>query len=231
MYRRRIHCIGLGESDLVAKVDDLVKDSRNVVFGTTANEGIISIGLAAKDKVEFDKLDQALRQRLGAIAFGLDSDTLPAVIGRLLKSKNQTLATAESCTGGYIGKMLTDIPGSSDYYLGGIICYSNELKKKLLDVPAETLDKFGAVSEPVAWTLATSALTRTGADWAIGVTGIAGPGGETATKPVGLVYIALAGKDGFCEVRECRFGNPGREAVRVRSAITALDMLRHALLK
>jgi nicotinamide-nucleotide amidase len=231
MYRRRLLCIGMGESDLVAMVDDLVKASKNVVFGTTVNEGIVSIGLASKDKVEFDKLDAALQQRLGQTVFGLDEETLPAVVGRLLKSKKQTLATAESCTGGLIGKMLTDVPGSSEYYLGGVICYSNDLKKKFVGVPAETLEKFGAVSEPVAWTLAVGALEKTGADWAIGVTGIAGPSGETETKPVGLVYIALAGKDGSCEVRECRFGNPGRETVRFRSAITALDMLRRALLK
>jgi nicotinamide-nucleotide amidase len=231
MYRRRLHCIGVGESDLVAMVDDLVKASRNVVFGTTANEGIISIGLASKDKTEFDKLDHALQERLGEKIFGLDDETLPEVIGDLLKSKKQTFASAESCTGGLIGKMITDIPGSSTYYLGGIICYSNELKKSLLGVPADTLEKFGAVSEPVAWTLAVGALQKTGADWAIGVTGIAGPDGGTESKPVGLVYIALAGKDGSCEVRECRFGNPGREAVRFRSAITGLDMLRRALLK
>jgi nicotinamide-nucleotide amidase len=230
-YRRRLHCIGIGESDLVHQVNDLVKACQQVIFGTTANEGIISIGLAGKDKAAIDALDQAIRERLGTSIFGIDEETLPAVVGDLLKKRNETLATAESCTGGLIGKMLTDIPGSSEYYLGGFVCYQNRLKEKLVNVPTETLEKFGAVSEPVAKSLAEGTLKSTESDWAIGVTGIAGPGGGTETKPVGLVYISLAGRDGTCEVKEYHFGNPGRETVRFRTAITALDMLRRALLK
>jgi nicotinamide-nucleotide amidase len=229
-FFRKIHCIGMGESDLVHKIDDLVRETKNVIFGTTANEGIISIGLAGKDKSALDTLDRAIQFRLGKIIFGFDGQTLPEAIGLLLRQRNQTLATAESCTGGLIGKMLTDTPGSSDYYLGGLISYSNTLKQNLLSVPEALLITHGAVSAPVAEAMAQGALEKTSSDWAVSVTGIAGPGGETPTKPVGLVYIALAGKNGMRQVKEFRFGSPGREAVRFRAAISALDLLRHALI-
>jgi nicotinamide-nucleotide amidase len=229
-YYRKIHTIGMGESDLVAKIDDLVRESNNVIFGTTANEGIITIGLAGKDKAALDNLETAIRNRLGNLIFGFDGQTLPEALGLLLRERQQTLATAESCTGGLIGKMLTDIAGSSDYYLGGFITYSNNLKNNLLDVPESLLKTHGAVSPEVALAMAQGALSKTNADWTLAVTGIAGPGGETPAKPVGLVYIALAGKTGLQQVREFRFGTPGREAVRFRTAISALDLLRHALI-
>jgi nicotinamide-nucleotide amidase len=229
-FFRKIHTIGMGESDLVAKIDDLVRASKNVIFGTTANEGIITIGLAGKDKTALDTLDSAIRDRLGNLIFGFDGQTLPEALGLLLRERRQTLATAESCTGGLIGKMLTDIAGSSDYYLGGFITYSNDLKQNLLGVPDSILKMHGAVSSEVALAMAQGALTKTNADWTLAVTGIAGPGGETPTKPVGLVYLALAGKNSTQQVKEFRFGSPGREAVRFRTAISALDILRHTLI-
>ncbi len=229
-FRRRLHCVGVGESDLVHRIDDLVKAHPAVTFGTTANEGIISIGLACRDKLAFDDLERAIRQRLGNVIFGTDNQTLSEVVGDLLKEKKATLVTAESCTGGLVGKIITDIAGSSDYYLGGAICYSNEMKKKQLGVSGELLHQFGAVSAPVAEAMAKGALSAWNADWSIAITGIAGPGGATETKPVGLVYIAVAGRGGSCQVREFRFGDPGRDPVRFRSAVAALDMLRHQLL-
>ncbi len=229
-FFRKLHCIGIGESDLVHKIDDLVREHRSkVIFGTTANEGIISIGLAGKDKSALDALERAIQLRLGNIIFGCDDQTLPECVGALLRQRRQTLATAESCTGGLLGKILTDPPGASDYYLGGFVCYSNTLKHNLLSVPEELLITHGAVSDPAAQAMARGALMKTNADWALSVTGIAGPTGETAEKPVGLVYIGLAGKNGTQQVREFRFGSPGREVVRFRAAISALDMLRHAM--
>src|SRR5690606_23060419 len=145
------HCIGIGESDLVHKIDDLVREHRSkVIFGTTANEGIISIGLAGKDKSALDALERAIQLRLGNIIFGCDDQTLPECVGALLRQRRQTLATAESCTGGLLGKILTDPPGASDYYLGGFVCYSNTLKHNLLSVPEELLITHGAVSDPAA---------------------------------------------------------------------------------
>ncbi len=230
MYRRRLHCIGVGESDLVHRVSDLVSARPQVTFGTTANEGIISIGLACSEKSSIDALEQALRERLGIFIFGMDKDTLPGVVGELLKQRGRKLATAESCTGGLIGKMITDVAGSSDYYLGGFVCYSNDLKMGQLGVPEEILKAHGAVSSQVAGAMARGALEKTGADWSIAVTGIAGPGGGTEAKPVGLVYIAVAGPSGYNQVKEFRYPDFGRETVRLRSGVWALDMLRLALL-
>jgi PncC family amidohydrolase len=144
-------------------------------------------------------------------------------IGELLRRKKLKLAVAESCTGGLISHKITDIPGSSDYFLGSLVTYSNELKKSLLGVRDETLQKFGAVSASCAVEMAEGVREKTGAEIGIGVTGITGPGGGTPEKPVGLVYIAVAWKDGV-DVKEHHFkGN--RENNRNRSADTALKML------
>jgi nicotinamide-nucleotide amidase len=229
VFRRRLHCIGIGESDLVNRIDDLVKASPQVTFGTTANEGNVSIGLACEDKSSIEGLEGAIRERLGTAIYGVDKDTLPGVVGELLKQRGQKLATAESCTGGFIGKMITDISGSSDYYLGGFVCYSNDLKISQLGVPADLIKTQGAVSPDVARAMAKGALEKTGADWSVAVTGIAGPGGGTPDKPVGLVYIAVAGAAGYDQVKEYRYPYFGREPVRTRSAVFALEMLRQAL--
>jgi nicotinamide-nucleotide amidase len=231
VFRRRLHCIGIGESDLVHRLADLVADRPEVTFGTTANEGVISIGLAGKDRPAVESLERMIRERLGNAVFGSGTETLSGIVGQLLNRRQEKLATAESCTGGLIGKMITDVPGSSDYYLGGFVCYSNELKQRQLDVSPDLLKNHGAVSAPVAEAMAKGALARTGADWSIAVTGIAGPGGGTETKPVGLVHIGVAGRNGLIQVKEFRYGDPGRDPVRIRSAVSALDMLRLALLE
>jgi competence/damage-inducible protein CinA-like protein len=229
-FRRRLQSIGVGESTLAHKLEDLIKAYPDVALGTTANEGIVSLNLAGKNKSSVIKFEHAIKEKLGNSIFGFGDQTLPEVVGGLLRNRNETLATAESCTGGLIGKQLTDIPGSSSYYLGGFVCYSNELKESLVGVSNESLKQFGAVSEQVARELSQGTLAKTNADWAIGVTGIAGPGGKSPKKPEGLVYISLAGKNGVSEVKKCLFGNPGRKAVRLRTAMTALEMLREALM-
>ena len=154
---------------------------------------------------------------------------LEAVVGALLAEAGATVATAESCTGGLVAQRLTSIAGSSAWFVGGAVAYANEVKERLLGVPAETLREHGAVSEPVARALAEAARRVFAADWGIGVTGVAGPGGGSATKPVGTVHLAVAGPGGETAHRLARF--PGdRERVRWQASQLALEMLRRALL-
>src|SRR5271154_3105515 len=143
----------------------------------------------------------------------------------LCRSRKLTIATAESCTGGLVAGALTDIPGSSDVIDRGFVTYSNDAKRSMLGVNASTLATFGAVSKETATQMAVGALERAGVDLAVSITGIAGPGGATPGKPVGLVHFAAAARDGRIIHRECRFGAIGRTAVRLRSVVEAMRML------
>jgi nicotinamide-nucleotide amidase len=143
----------------------------------------------------------------------------------LCRSRKLTIATAESCTGGLVSGALTDIPGSSDVIDRGFVTYSNDAKRVMLGVEADTLSNFGAVSKETATQMAVGALERADVDLAVSITGIAGPGGATPGKPVGLVHFAVAARDGRIVHRECRFGAIGRSAVRQRSVVEALRML------
>ena len=154
---------------------------------------------------------------------------MAAVVGRLLETRGLTVGTAESCTGGLVAKRLTDTPGSSRIFVGGVVTYSNELKSRLLGVDPAFFPSFGAVSEEVAVAMAEGARRTLGSDCAIAVTGIAGPEGGTPQKPVGLVYIATAIHDRI-EAREFTMFRT-REEIRARSAHTALDLLRRRLLQ
>jgi len=169
-----------------------------------------------------------MRARLGVDAYGTDDETLAVVVSRLLEAQGKTLATAESCTGGMLGAALTDVPGSSAWFRGGLVCYANDLKTSLAGLPGELLAAHGAVSEPVARALAGSARRICSADFGLGITGVAGPGGGTADKPVGTVHVALAdGGDG----RAVKLDWPGDRALIRRRAVTvALDLLRRRLL-
>ncbi len=225
-----LHCFGTGESDIGARIEDLMDRSADPLVGTTAAAGIIGVRITAKGatrddaQAKIDRIAAEVRHRLGTLVFGQGTDTLGSVVGALLRERKQTLATVESCTGGRIGAMITDVPGSSEYYPGGVIAYANEVKTSRVGVPEELLASHGAVSAPVAAALAEGARREFAADWGVGVTGIAGPGGGTPDKPVGLVYIAVSGPDGT-EVQEGRY--PGtRDQVRERSAMAALNLLR-----
>jgi nicotinamide-nucleotide amidase len=145
-----------------------------------------------------------------------------------LRSKGLKLATAESCTGGLVAALLTEIAGSSDVVERGFITYSNEAKRELLGVPEAMLARHGAVSEPVARAMAAGALAHSRADVAVAITGVAGPGGGTAEKPVGLVHLAAARKGGQVLHRECRFGNIGRDGIRMASVEIALQLVTEA---
>ncbi|MDR0476946.1 MAG: nicotinamide-nucleotide amidohydrolase family protein [Desulfobulbaceae bacterium] len=165
---------------------------------------------------------------IGEAVYGHDQESLPLIVGRLLLASKKTLATAESCTGGMIGQWLTAIPGSSAWYQGGVICYANRVKEEVLAVPAAILAAHGAVSAEVATAMSMGARRLCHADLAVAVTGIAGPDGGSAEKPVGTVYIGLADADGAKAERFLFHGD--RQRIREMSAQTALKMVRKLLL-
>jgi nicotinamide-nucleotide amidase len=167
-----------------------------------------------------------LKSRVKAYAYGEDDADLAAVVLEKCRTARLRLAVAESCTGGLLGERLTNVPGSSDVFLGGIVAYHNDVKRNFLGVPAEDIDRYGAVSETVALQMATGVREKLGADVGVSVTGIAGPGGGTTEKPVGLVWIAVHGS----EVKARRFHVGGNRAeIRQRAAQAALEMVRRAL--
>lgn len=248
MRMRALHTIGLGESEVAARLDELLRrraEEEGLQVGTTASRGIVSIrsyaiGEPAHAEAMLDAAEAEARRALGHAIFGRDDQTLAEVVGELLRSdpRRPVVTVAESCTGGLLARLITDVPGSSDYFDQGFITYSNEAKTRLLGVPEALIARQGAVSEPVAAAMAQGALERRGSDRAgvaLAISGVAGPGGGTDEKPVGTVCLALAatfGPDGAGTsiVQTHRF--PGdRGTVRRRSADMALAMLRTHLLK
>ena len=233
--RRLLHTYGTGESDIGSMIGDLMAERNGAVtVGTTVAAGLVSVRItarAADDSEARRRADAVLddvRDRLGTLVVGADGVTMAPAVGQLLVERGQTLATAESCTGGMIGQMITDTPGASAYYLGGIVAYANEIKIAQLGVDGEMLGLEGAVSERVAEAMSLGCRGRFASDWALSVTGIAGPEGGTEAKPVGLVYIGLAGA-GRCAVHRHTFPGPRRQ-IRRRTAVAALNHLRLALL-
>ena len=233
---RRLHCFGMPEAAIGEHLADLMTPGRNPEVGTTAGMGVISVRInASEDSPEatdalLDEAEKEIRVRLGNVVFGRDGETLAAALGALLAARGETLSTAESCTGGLIAKLLTDVPGSSVYFVGGAVAYANELKQQVLSVPAEILASVGAVSGPVARAMAEGARRGFSSTYALAVTGVAGPTGGTPDKPVGLVYFGLATPTDSI-VREVRFGSDApRDVIRERAARTALNLLRLWLL-
>lgn len=189
-------------------------------------------GPAAEREQRLDDMRRAVLTSIGQAAFtDREDETLELVVGSLLERAGKTLVTAESCTGGLLAERLTRMPGSSCYFLGGVVSYSNELKIALLDVPTGMLAAHGAVSEEVGVAMARGARRRYGSDYGIGITGVAGPGGGSEAKPVGTVHVALAGP-GEEDVAHRRVRLPGdRQLVRVQTVQLALEMLRRDLLR
>lgn len=171
---------------------------------------------------------QGLKKRIGGMIFGYDKTTMQEVVGKLLLEMQQSLATAESCTGGYLAHLITSVPGSSAYYKGSIVSYHNSVKENQLGVDPRLLEKEGAVSEAVVRQMAENGRVQLKADWCIASSGIAGPDGGTESKPVGLVWIALAGPEGTT-AKEFRFGKRRQQNIQL-SAMAGLNMLRKALL-
>lgn len=234
LLSRRLHCIGAGESDIGARIHDLMERGRNPEVGTTAQLGIIGIRINARGSTPdaaaalLDATERQVRARLGPLVFGRDDETLAGVVGAQLRAAGKTLAVAESCTGGMVSKLLTDVSGSSAYFRGGVVAYANATKCAAVGVAAELIAHHGAVSGPVAAALARGARERLGTDYGLGVTGIAGPAGGSPEKPIGLVYIGIADA---AEVRtvEQRFGaDAPRFVIRERAANAALNLLRLA---
>jgi nicotinamide-nucleotide amidase len=176
-----------------------------------------------------NKAEKELFQYAGKYIFGFDDDTMESIVGRLLREKGKTLSTAESCTGGNIAQLITSIAGSSDYFKGSIVAYSNEIKEKFLDVPHQTLVDYGAVSEQTVLAMAEGIKKRFGTDYSIAVSGIAGPGGGTAEKPTGTTWIAIA-TSSETVTRKFLFGDHRGRNIR-KASVAALNMLRGKLLE
>ena len=231
---RTLRFWGVAESSLAEQVADLLA-LENPTVAPYAGAGEVTLRItaradgAAAAEALLAPVEAELRRRAGASCFGADGDSLAAVVLQRLRERGETLALAESCTGGGIGAALAAVPGASDVFLGGVIAYANAVKQALLGVPAGLLEAHGAVSDPVALAMAEGARRATGATWAIAVTGIAGPGGGSADKPVGLVHIAIACPTGGSS-EGVRFGSSrGRAWIQTLTAGEALDRLRRRL--
>ncbi|MEX1132402.1 MAG: competence/damage-inducible protein A [Flavobacteriales bacterium] len=238
IVHRTVLTTGLGESHLAQRIaaweDSLAEDAIKLAY--LPSPGLVKLRLStyasndaggARRRVD-QKADQLYRL-IPELIFGEGEEKLELVVGRLLKERGETLAMAESCTGGYVSHLITSIPGSSAYYVGSVVSYANAVKMEELGIPADMLTLEGAVSKPVVEQMAQGVRTALRTQWSIAISGVAGPDGGTAEKPVGTVWLAVAGPDG---VRSVMGSFPGsRDLVIKRSALAALDMLRKALLE
>lgn len=224
---------GIGESDLDQLIAPVYTTYPNVVTTVLAKPGDVEVHLRARAATqpaadaELAEVAPKIRELLGDRVYSEDGATLEAAVGRLLKSRGVTLAVAESCTGGMLGERITAVPGSSSYFKGGFLTYTNDMKTALLGVPADLIAENTEVSEPVAKAMAEGARDRTGSTWALSITGYAGPDGGTEANPVGTVFIGLAGPTGAQAKRF--FTIPDRHRVRTIASTTALDWLRKSL--
>jgi len=227
---RKLKCFGTGESNIAELLGPVMQRDKNPLINCTAHCGVITLTIiaTAEDKEKAQKIsdedEKLLRDKLGKLIYGKEEQTLAEVVGEKLTQQGKTLAVAESCTGGLLSKLITDIPGASSYFTHGWITYSNSAKKKELGVPANLIEKYGAVSEQVALAMAQGARRKAEADFAIAITGIAGPTGSTEQKQVGLVYICVDSGEGTENIRFNFYKD--RDFIRLRAAQTALNMLR-----
>jgi nicotinamide-nucleotide amidase len=230
MFHRELRVAGMGESALEQRIKPIYTRYADVNTTILAAPGEIQIHLriwtddAAHAKKTLDEIVQSFQLALTDRIYSLDGSPLEEVVAQILTMNGATISAAESCTGGLLAQRLTSIAGSSSYFLGGVVCYSNELKTAWADVPAELIKTKGAVSSEVAIALADGIRRRAGSTLGVGITGIAGPGGGSEEKPVGTVHVAISHAGGVKE-RGTRF--PGdREAIRWHAAQLALDMVR-----
>ncbi|MFL0730303.1 MAG: competence/damage-inducible protein A [Prochlorococcus sp.] len=235
LVSRLLRFTGIAESTLAEQVADLLEQD-NPTVAPYAGLGDVKLRLTARGKtIEQAKqflnpVDAELRSRMGVLCYGSDDESLASVVLELLRQRGETVVVAESCTGGGLGAALAAIPRASEVFLGGVIAYSNAIKQSLLGVPAELLDRHGAVSDPVVRVMAEGARQRFGADWSVAVSGVAGPGGGTEAKPVGLVHLAVAGPYG-CQTSQEHFAfRRGRLGIQQLSVVRSLDQLRKFLL-
>lgn len=226
---------GEGESAVEARIKDLIRGTAPTI-APYAKLGEVHLRITAKGsddeaRVLVARGEALVRERLGELVYGTDEQSLEEVVGGLLVSRGLTLAAAESCTGGLLAQRITGVPGSSRYFLEGAVTYSNEAKIARLDVPPALIESHGAVSADVAEAMAVGIRARTGARIGIAITGIAGPSGGTPEKPVGLVFIALAGAGGVTHRRLALGAEAGRAGIRHLAAQAALNLLRLHLLR
>jgi nicotinamide-nucleotide amidase len=237
VLRASLRITGAGESFIEDRIKPVYKDlPENLQLITLASPADIQIRLEMtvgsqpeKDEKTFERIKNRIIRRLGPLVYSVEGRSLEEVVGQKLKAAGLKLACAESCSGGLLANRLTNVPGSSDYFLEGLVTYSNQSKMRELGVPEELLAAKGAVSEEVARVMAENMREKSGADLALSTTGIAGPGGGTPAKPVGLVYTALAFPGGSLVIRNLFRGN--REQIKFQATQKALDMLRLKLIE
>lgn len=231
---RRIRTVGITESEIAETIADLEPSGENLRLAYLPSYFGVDLRITGKSadenvaKEQVGRLSDTIVARISKHVFTVGEQSMAEIVGELLVNAGKTLATAESCTGGLIAKTLTDIPGSSNFYVGSVVAYSNKVKEQVLNVPASLLQSHGAVSSQVAEAMAKGVMEITGADYGISTTGVAGPSGGTTEKPVGLVYIACTGRYGVTSQKLSLFGS--RQRIRERSAIAALDLLRRKLM-
>lgn len=232
---RMLHIFGMGESEAAYRLRTMIERQDNPTLATYVGKGDVLLRITARTALDADPEPllapavQEVETLLGGVVISDRDETLPEVVVRLLASQGKTLACAESCTGGLLSSMIVDVPGASGVLLEGAVTYSNEAKMRRLAVPEAVLAQHGAVSEACARAMAEGMRAASGADFALATTGIAGPGGGTPEKPVGLIYAALASAGGV-EVETYRLKRD-RALNRRTTALNALDMLRRHLLQ
>ncbi|MBC7287918.1 MAG: competence/damage-inducible protein A [Armatimonadetes bacterium] len=234
IFTRVLRLADIGESQVAHELADLIAQQQDPSIALYASPGEVKVRLATKApdyeaaRERFGPVEDEIRRRLGQFIFGVDDQAMEAVIGDLLVARGATLAVAESCTGGLIGDMITNVPGASRYFLADFVTYSNEAKIQVLGVPAEIIATVGAVSKECAEAMARGAREKAGATYGLATTGIAGPSGGTPEKPVGTVYMAV------CDANRCvvrHFVWPtSRLRFKMQVARTALGLLRRFLL-
>lgn len=233
LVSRELHLSGIGESAAAEKIRELMQKSTNPTIAPYAkdNEMLFRITARGKDKAECEALikpvTDEIYKKLGEFIYGEDSETLVSSVMKTLIDRGMTIATAESCTGGMVASRLIDYPGASKAFITGMVTYTNESKARLLGVDEDVLEKYGAVSSQTAEQMCTGAAERCGADVGISTTGIAGPDGGTAEKPVGLVYIGVSIR-GKAVTKELRLSG-GRNKIRNAAAVAAIELLRQQL--
>ncbi|MEI7978690.1 MAG: competence/damage-inducible protein A [Bacteroidota bacterium] len=235
IYHRTLQTCSIGESYLAEKIIDIEETlPQHIKLAYLPSVGAVRLRLSAHGNNESEVMNDVavivnkMYERIGEYIYGENNDSLSEVVGKLLTNKNKTMATAESCTGGFIAHQITSIPGSSKYFTGSIVSYDNKIKQQELNVSNTILNNEGAVSEACVKQMATEILSKFNVDYAIATSGIAGPDGGSEEKPVGTVWIAVASRN---EIITKKFNmGDNRERTILRTSISALDMLRKMIL-
>ena len=233
LRQRILKLYGLTEPRIAEILKDLPGSRENVILGFYPHfpENHITISLRGHDEPsvmgDLDRMENEIRNLVGSFIFATGNQRMEDILGEMLREKDLTISVAESCTGGLIGNLLTNVPGSSNYFLGGVVVYNNKSKVDLLDVSPETLEKYGAVSDLTVREMAEGVKKRLDSDIGLSVSGIAGPDGGTREKPVGSVYVGLAADNGIFSGKYRFWGT--REQIKLNTSMMALDWVRRYL--